>query len=197
MTLKFDSQIWQGVLNTAPSSFVCWNCSTLVSSEKGYKSYNVYSPKNVGSRIYICPNCNAPIILDDGEKQVIRPLPGKEIKRLPKNIGEVYNEIRKCMQINSFTAAIMLMRKIIMNIAVHEGAKENLKFIQYVDFLCDNGIVHKKSKKKAGSIRDLGNDANHEIETRTQGEAQNCLEFIELLLIANYEFADEVKEDEE
>jgi len=30
-----------------------------------------------------------------------------------------------------------------------------------------------------------------EIENRTQEEAQNFFEFIELLLIANYEFADE------
>lgn len=100
------------------------------------------------------------------------------------------------MQTNSFTAAIMLMRKIIMNIAVHEGAKENLKFVQYVDFLYDNRIVHKKSKKKAQSVKDLGNDANHEIENRTLDEAQNCLDFIELLLIANYEFADGEEENE-
>lgn len=85
----------------------------------------------------------------------------------------------------------MLMRKIIMNIAVHEGAEENKSFAYYVNYLCNEGIVHKKSKKKADSIRDLGNNANHEIENRTKEEAQNCLEFIELLLMANYEFADE------
>jgi len=83
-----------------------------------------------------------------------------------------------------------------MNIAVYEGAKENLKFAEYVEFLCENGIVHKKSKKKADSVKKLGNDANHNIETRTREEAQNCFEFIELLLIANYEFADERAEDE-
>ncbi len=82
-----------------------------------------------------------------------------------------------------------------MNIAVHEGAKENKNFDEYVDYLCNNGIVHKKSKKKADSVRKLGNDANHEIENRTQEEAQNLFEFIELLLMANYEFADEEKEN--
>ena len=78
-----------------------------------------------------------------------------------------------------------------MNIAVHEGAEEDKDFVKYIDYLCNKGIVHKKSKKKADSVRTLGNDANHEIENRTQEEAQNCFEFIELLLMANYEFADE------
>lgn len=82
-----------------------------------------------------------------------------------------------------------------MNIAVHEGAKENKSFVEYINYLCDNGIVHKKSKSKADSIRELGNSANHEIENRTQEEAQNCFEFIELLLMANYEFADEGEKD--
>lgn len=118
------------------------------------------------------------------------PLPGKEIKELPENIRNVYEEVRKCMQSNCFTGAVMLMRKITMNIAVHEGAEKNLKFVQYIDFLCENGIVPKKSKTKADSIKDLGNDANHEVENRTPGEAQNCFEFIELLLKVNYEFAD-------
>ena len=191
MTYDFKDSPWKNTESENSFSFICWNCNNKVASDDGYKTYNENSRK----RIYLCPHCNAPNIFDVAGKTPLSPLPGKEIKKLPENIKNVYDEVRKCMQSNSFTGAVMLMRKIIMNIAVHEGAEENLKFAQYVEFLCENGVVHKKSKNKAGSVKNLGNDANHKIENRTQEEAQNCFEFIELLLIANYEFADEEEEN--
>lgn len=187
MVYKFGDSQWHNAESLPSRSFICWNCNNQVASSNGYKTYSDSCRK----KIYLCPHCGAPNSYDVEGKAPLSPLPGKDIEKLPENLNEVYNEIRTCMQNNSFTAAIMLMRKIIMNIAVHEGADKNLKFVQYVDYLCDNGIVHKKSKKKAESVKDLGNDANHEIESRTKEEAQNCLEFIELLLMANYEFADE------
>jgi len=100
------------------------------------------------------------------------------------------------MQSECPNGAIMLMRKLIMHVAVEEGDKDGKKFEQYIDFLCTNGIVPKKSKSKADSVRKLGNSTNHEVENRTMGEAQNCFEFIELLLKVNYEFADEAKKNE-
>lgn len=168
---KFEKEEWKNISEIATISFICWNCNNKVASEKAYISYDKYDPSHVGSYIYICPHCKAPVILDDEEKEVLLPLLGAEIKKLPENIGNVYEEVRRCMQSKCFTGAIMLMRKIIMNIAVHEGAEENLKFVQYVDFLFSNGIVPKKSKNKVDSVKDLGNDANHKLENRTQEEA--------------------------
>lgn len=194
MAYQFESGNWEHISKVKSNQFICWNCNHKIASENAYWSSYGYD-KKVQSLIFICPNCNAPIIIDDERKQVLLPLPGKEIKKLPKNIKNVYDEVRKCMQSNSFTGAVMLMRKIIMNIAVHEGADKNKSFAEYIDYLCDNGIVHKKSKNKADSVRELGNNANHEIENRTQEEAQNCFEFIELLLMANYEFADVEEEN--
>ena len=184
---NFGDSPWRNEEKLVSLLFTCWNCNNQVASDRGYKTHN----DNLKKKIYLCPHCHAPNVYDLNENAILSSLPGKEIKKLPENIKNVYDEVRKCMQSNSFTGAVMLMRKIIMNIAVHEGAKENKNFDEYVDYLCNNGIVHKKSKKKADSVRKLGNDANHEIENRTQEEAQNFFEFIELLLMANYEFADE------
>ncbi len=131
-----------------------------------------------------------PPVIDDDKKQIILPLPGKEINKLPENIQLIYSEIRKSMQSGCFNAAIMLMRKLIMHIAVEEGDSEGKKFIEYIDYLCTEGIVPRKSRNKADYVKDLGNSANHEIEDRNEEEAQNCFEFIELLLKVNYEFAD-------
>src|SRR3989344_2565204 len=187
MKYNFKEGSWKNVEALICSSFICWNCNNQVASDRGYKTHD----DNLKKKIYLCPYCHSPNVYDINGKATLSSLPGKTIKKLPENIKNVYDEVRRCMQSNSFTGAVMLMRKIIMNIAVHEGAKENKNFDEYVDYLCNNGIVHKKSKKKADSVRKLGNDANHEIENRTQEEAQNLFEFIELLLMANYEFADD------
>ena len=192
MGYNFGESQWKNIESLISSSFVCWNCNNRVASDRGYKTHD----DNLRKKIYLCPYCNAPNAYDVSGKAILSSLLGKEIKKLPEKIKNVYDEVRKCMQSNSFTGAVMLMRKIIMNIAVHEGAEKNKSFAEYIDYLCNNGIVHKKSKNKADSIRELGNNANHEIENRTQKEAQNCFEFIELLLMANYEFADEGEKNE-
>jgi hypothetical protein len=36
---------------------------------------------------------------------------------------------------------VLLCRKMLMNVAVHEGAAEGLKFIEYVTYLSDHGYV--------------------------------------------------------
>jgi hypothetical protein len=187
---KFNRGNWRNVSNLSASPFICWNCGRGVASEKAFYSSFEYDTKK-SSFIFICPNCNAPTIVDDGNKNVLLPLPGIEINKLPENIKILYSEIRKCIQSGCFNGAIILMRKLIMHIAVEEGDKVGKTFEQYIDFLCNNGIVPKKSKNKADSVRRLGNSANHEIENRTPGEAQACFEFIELLLKVNYEFAEE------
>ena len=186
---KFKLGEWQSISNIKAKQFLCWNCHRGIASEKAYLSYKTHGNIYVAS-IYICPFCNAPIVVDDENRHVLLPLPGKEINKIPENVNRIYSEIRKSMQSGCSNGSIMLMRKLIMHLAVEEGAQEGKKFIEYVDYLCNNGIVPKKSKNKADSVRDLGNLANHEIEERTQTEAQNCFEFIELLLKVNYEFAD-------
>lgn len=192
---KFKKAKWDQLSNRGSRSFVCWNCSEKIASEKAYVTSD--GRGSHFSFIYICPNCNAPIIKCDEKKDVLLPLPGKDIDKLPENIEIIYFEIRKCMQSGCFNGAIMLMRKLIMHIAVEEGEEEGKNFVEYVDFLYDNGVVPKKSKNKSDSVRTLGNSANHSVENRTLEEAKNCFEFIELLLKVNYEFADEEEEKEE
>lgn len=190
---EFEKGSWVSIGTGGARAFICWNCSKEIASEKYYHSSD--NAGNFMSYIYICPNCNAPLISDDEDKQIILSLPGIEIEKIPADINIIYNEIRKSMQSNCFNGAIMLMRKLIMHIAVEEGAEEGKKFIEYIDYLCEEGIVPKKSKNKANSVRTLGNSTNHEIEARTKEEAQNCFEFIELLLKVNYEFANEIGEE--
>ena len=184
---NFKGIQWKNADFLISLSFVCWNCGNQVASNKGYKTQQ----ETLRKRIYLCPHCDTPNIFDTNGREVLSSLPGGEINKLPENIDLIYSEIRKCMQSKCYNGSIMLMRKLIMHIAVEEEAEEGKNFVEYIDYLCRNGFVPKKSANKANSVRILGNSTNHEIENRTEIEAKNCFEFIELLLKVNYEFADE------
>lgn len=51
-----------------------------------------------------------------------------------------------------------------MNIAVEQGADENLRFIEYVNYLSDNGFIPPNGKQWVDHIRKKGNEATHEIK---------------------------------
>jgi len=75
-----------------------------------------------------------------------------------------------------------------MHIAVDLGAKKNQGFTYYVEYLASNGYVPPNGKPWVDHIKDLGNEANHEIRLMTAEEAHRLLTFVEMLLIFLYEF---------
>lgn len=75
-----------------------------------------------------------------------------------------------------------------MNLAVAQGAKEGLKFIEYVKFLSDNGYIPPNGKHWVDHIRQKGNEATHEIALMNEADAKNILVFTEMLLKFIYEF---------
>ena len=185
---NFNRKEWQNCIKLYPKSYNCWNCGNLISSNIGYKS------DDNENHIYICPHCQAPLIIDCKGRQYPYTIQGKSIKKMPKDVAHCYDEARLALSAGAYTAAVMMFRKILMNLAVNEGANEGDSFANYVTFLCDNGFVHKKQHEQAKSLKKLGNDANHKIESRTEDEAKEMLKFVELLLLNNYEYADEPEE---
>ena len=105
---NFGESAWRNTESLVSSAFVCWNCNNRVASYIGYRTYNDLLKK----RIYLCPHCAAPNIFDSVGQDPLSPLPGKEIKKLPENIKLVYDEVRRSIQSNSFTGAVMLMRQV-------------------------------------------------------------------------------------
>ena len=181
----FKNDGWKNLDYIKSKKFICWNCNNMVASQYGYKTVNGLS------HIYVCPHCNAPHIEDEHNIEIPGVLPGKSIQKLPKEIEKVYEEVRNCIAAGANTAAVMILRKILMNLAVEEGAKEGDSFAHYVDYLCSNGFVHKRQQEQAHRIQRLGNDANHKIESRTKEDALELLNLVQLILINNYEQADE------
>lgn len=77
------------------------------------------------------------------------------------------------------SAATLLARKILMHFAFILGCEEkNKKFIEYVDYIQQDGTLGKKWNKKIDLIRTLGNEENHKLKIASNEE----LEVIKILM---------------
>lgn len=76
----------------------------------------------------------------------------------------------------------------LMNIAVNQGAEENLRFIEYVNYLSNNGFTPPNGRHWVDHIRKKGNEATHEIELMKESDAKDLIMFTEMLLKFIYEF---------
>ena len=180
---KFEYK-WQDLHNVTSTHYTCGYCGENISSDKGYLA-------SANGRIYpfifICHSCNKPSFIRQHVITPAAPL-GRTVAKLPDDIEQLYEEIRGATSVNAYTAAVMTARKLLMHIAVEKGAKENKKFVEYVDYLEINHFTPPNSKSWVDKIRQLGNGANHEITIMGAAEAQTILTFLEMLLKFIYEF---------
>lgn len=174
---------WSGIQMLEEKQYTCGYCSVTVGPNRGYVYRNEFEEHIVKQIIYICPNCNQPTHYNLNNKtQTPSPVFGEEVDRLPSDIERLYNQARRCYSIGAFDAIAMISRKIIMNTAVFEGAKEKMSFIEYVNFLDEDNLVSKNAKKWLNKLRELGNEANHEIKAITKIQAEEALKFVAILL---------------
>jgi hypothetical protein len=103
---------------------------------------------------------------------------------VPSDTGAIYEEARASVGVNAFTGAVMLCRKVLMHVAVEKGAKENLSFRSYVEWLVEERYAPRGAEPWLDYVRQRGNDANHEIALMTREDAVGVLRFTEALLRA-------------
>lgn len=174
--------VWRNVLTLGARKFACGFCQFVVASDKGF----VDEHKN-GHYVYICPNCECPTFFTSS-RQFPDIAPGNPVKHLPKEVAQLYEEARNSVAANAPTAAVLTCRKLLMNIAVAEGARPDGTFLQYVDYLAEHAYVPPKGREWVDHIRKKGNEANHEIHLMTRDDAMELVEFAEMLLKFIYEF---------
>jgi len=181
---KMESE-WRGRSEIIPRQYTCAHCERDIGAHRGYfKGESAAKPKEA---IYICPYCDQ-ITYFFQTKQVPSPPFGGKVKHLPDDIEKLYNEARECTSVNAFTATIMACRKILMHIAVQKEAKPGDKFANYVDYLAEKNYVPPGCKVWVERIRTKGNEANHEIVIMKKEDAEDLLNFLEMLLKFMYEF---------
>jgi hypothetical protein len=175
--------LWHNLDPLPGKAWTCGHCGGTTGNDRGYH----YHGGAEGRFIYICPICNAPTYFDK-DKQVPSAAYGNPVQHLPHNVGNLYTEARDCMAVNAFTAAVLACRKLLMNVAVSLGAKDNETFVIYVNFLADKGYVPPNAKPWVDHIRQKGNEATHEIPPSNRADAEDLLTFTEMLLKLVFEF---------
>ena len=138
--------------------FTCGFCDLLVGGDRGFLT-NI----NPTAQVVICPKCNRPTFFED-DKQYPGVAFGGPVQKLPVDIAALYDEARVCCSNSVYTGAVLLLRKLLMNIAVDKGAPVDKKFIEYVEYLSEKGYVPHDGKGWVDHIRQKGNEATHEIK---------------------------------
>lgn len=139
--------------------------------------------------IYICHHCWQPNYFDREGKQFPGASVGKPVADVPEeSVQKLYDEARSCAGSGSYTASVLACRKLLMHIAVAKGAAPGLRFVEYVEFLAAKSYVPPEAKEWVDHIRDKGNEANHEINIMTKDEAEELIEFSEILLKVIFQF---------
>ena len=177
---------WQNPQSIGTRQFRCGYCGYNVANDKGYYLASQHSRNQ--KYVYLCPNCNNATFFDENGRQYPGVAPGNEIDHLPEALDSLYREARNCCSVSAFTASVLASRKMLMNIAVEQGAKEGLKFIEYVEYLAKNGFIPPNGKTWVDHIRRKGNEATHEISLMNQADAEELVAFVEMLLKFIYEF---------
>jgi hypothetical protein len=199
---KGASVEWNDVNTLKSRRYICGYCDSPLAADKGYWATKRYVPSGSGTSkkrdagyIYICHECGGPTYFDGNGRQFPGPPYGETVTSVPsKEVEALYEEARACMQVNAYTAAVMCCRKLLMNVAVSEGADEGKTFAYYVKYLADEGHIPVKAIKWVDYIRDKGNDANHEIRIMGREDAERLIRFSEMLLRIMYEYPAEVED---
>lgn len=145
-----------------------------------------------GPAWYLCPNCRRPSVLDQGIVQ-----PGSRPLRTPRGLPStdlaIWEEARSCLGVHAYSATVMLCRKLLLHIAVEKGLpdKDNRNrapsYMNAVKYLESAGVITADMREWVDEIKDIGNDANHELNPITEAQATDVATFTEQLLVLAYE----------
>lgn len=180
-----DRVSWVNSLSLRTAEWVCAYCGNRVASYEGNQAEA--DGEGVGWVRY-CPSCRAPTFCDIHGQQRPAPPPGHPVESVPDGVRELYEEARLSAGAGAYTAAVLVLRKLLMHVAVECGAAPNKPFASYVEYLSDSGYIAKGSKGWVDYIRQRSNEATHEIQVMKEEDATNLVTFAGMLLRTVYEF---------
>ena len=181
---------WNKADQLSPHTFTCGYCGKLVASERGY--FSGISNTVFRQFSYICPSCCKPTFFDDKGQATPDVVPGVDVLHVPELVDQLYREARKCIAVGCYTSSVLTCRKLLMNIAVTQGAASGESFQSYVEYLAMKGFVPPHGKGWVDHIRKKGNEANHEIVLMKKQDAEDLVTFLEMLLKFIFEFPNKI-----
>lgn len=184
------SSTWTSLQPLPIAEWTCGYCNVRVSARHGY--YTEWGSGVLQPRIYPCPNCGCPSFFWDGQHPGSRP--GDDLKHLPIDVERMYNQARDCCRIRAYDAAALIARSLLMYIAIEKGASKDQTFVQYVDYLEAKHYIPPDSKEWVDHVRKQGNRAAHELSEIAQGEAEELIGLVELILRYTFEFPGQARQ---
>ena len=174
---------WGNLVRLGARSYKCGYCGKIVAPDIGYGC-------NYSDAIYICGNCQNPTYFSSDEEhpQVPSVTYGNDVEHLPREVEKLYREARNCVSADSFTAAVLVCRKILLHLSFDKGGPQNQTFAECVGYLASKGYIPPDGKTWVDSIRQKGNEANHEIKLMSREDSEELISFLEMLLKFIYEF---------
>ncbi|WCR45940.1 DUF4145 domain-containing protein [Stutzerimonas stutzeri] len=176
---------WSSAQNLHSKQYTCGHCGNIIATGKGFVS-------DSSQVIYICSHCDRPTHFDRSGRQYPDVAPGNDVNHLPENLAALYKEARNCVAASSYTGAVLLCRKLLMNIGVQQGADVGKPFIHYVGYLADQGYIPPNGRGWVDHIRQKGNEATHEIALMTKQDCEDLIAFSEMLMKFIYEFPNKI-----
>jgi predicted metal-binding protein len=137
-------------------------------------------------------NCGQPTCISrsaDSETSLQWPRPG-EFKvgvNWPPDLIRLFSEAAISFAGNAFTAASLVCRKILMAVAVDQGAADGGNFTLYVDYITNTILNYPKAKHAIDAIRKIGNEATHKIQFVDHADARRSLRICQYVLDAVYD----------
>lgn len=167
---------------------VCPYCNVKVRAESNTQIINTEDGV-IKYTIHKCPECFMPIIigLDGNIIPQSQLLPFEDIRFLPPDVEELYNECRQCFLNECYFAVVMVSRSILMHVAVDKGADAGKSFAHYIDYLETNGYFGSQNKQWVDKVRVIGNKYTHEMDMATKEDAGKSIIFLKQLLSTVYE----------
>ena len=182
---------WSNTTPVYQRRFTCGyaECSREVASNIGWL-YKTAGNSSGEAYAYVCPMCHGINIFEikPSNRQTPGISYGRPVEHLPKDIDDLYGEIRNSTSAGAYTSAVLACRKILMHIAVERGAKAGQSFVSYVQYLVEHHYAPPGTEPWVDKIRQSGNEATHEIKIMTADDARELINFTEMLLKFIYEF---------
>jgi len=139
-----------------------------------------------------CLTCSSAYVINGGAIS-----PSSKPLSVPLGVGgvelEAWNEVRDCLGVAAYTAAVMMCRKLLFHIAVANGLPDvdskgyAPTFSEAVEFIITSGLASERMRSWVERIKTVGNEANHKIIATTKEVAEDIAAFTEQLLKLTYE----------
>ncbi|MBL9005901.1 MAG: DUF4145 domain-containing protein [Myxococcales bacterium] len=189
----YEVNRWKFIEQAVPRKYKCGYCESIVQSTIGLMKADTLAESPTFHWIFVCPGCERPTYFDSADGQHPAPLPGSSVEHVPDDTAALFEEARRAITVGAHTAAVMICRKILMHVAVEKGADKNKNFVYYVNYLDEKRYITPDSRPWIDMIREVANEATHEILIINSESANMIITFTDMLLRLVYEFPARVR----